>query len=193
LLNNCPDRIEPWQSLALDAGRPRLKCLRRKKKSGGRVGFEHFGRSMRISMLPILQSTSFPRNPLRSPYFPPDLPPPCSIRFDPAKVGCEHAEIPAKVITKGIYAVRITTNSLCSISNDFANCQMGGAMALTRFHTSSDIAFLQTMQSFRLLFNPTKSTTSRSPSAQRAKSSDVIFGRGASVPMAPVQIGGDRR
>jgi hypothetical protein len=131
------------------------------------VGFEHFGRSMRISMLPILQGTSFPRNPLRSPYFPPDLPPACSIRFGPAQVGCEHADIPAKVITKGIYAVRITTNFLRSISNDFANCQMGGAMALTRLRTTSDIAFLQTMQSLRFLFNPTKSTTSRSPSAQR--------------------------
>src|ERR1700728_1397098 len=40
-----------------------------------RVGFEHFGRSLRISMLPILQGTSFPRNPLESPQFPPDLSP----------------------------------------------------------------------------------------------------------------------
>jgi hypothetical protein len=45
------------------------------KEVAERVGFEHFGRSMRISKLPILQSTAIPRNPLRSPYFPPDLPP----------------------------------------------------------------------------------------------------------------------
>jgi hypothetical protein len=56
-----------------------------------RVGFEHFGRSMRISILAILQGTSFPYNPLRSPYFPPDLPPAWFIRFGPAQVGCEHA------------------------------------------------------------------------------------------------------
>jgi hypothetical protein len=45
------------------------------KKVAERVGFEHFGRSMRISMLRILEGTSLPCNPLESPHFPPDLPP----------------------------------------------------------------------------------------------------------------------
>jgi hypothetical protein len=58
-------------------------------------------------MLPILQGTSFPRNPLRSPYFPPDLPPACSIRFGPAQIA-EHADIPAKVIT--LWTLRFITS-----------------------------------------------------------------------------------
>jgi hypothetical protein len=96
-----------------------------------RVGFEHFGRSMRISMLPILQGISSPGSPLESPYSPLNLPPALFPQVRSSS-GCEHA----------------------------------GAMGLTRFHTSSDIAFLQTMQSVHLLFNPTKSTTSRSPLAR---------------------------
>lgn len=39
------------------------------------MGFEHFGRSMRISMLRNLEGTSLPCNPLDSLHFPPDLPP----------------------------------------------------------------------------------------------------------------------
>ena len=40
-----------------------------------RRGWDSNGRSLRISMLPISQGTSFPRNPLESPHPPPNLPP----------------------------------------------------------------------------------------------------------------------
>ena len=62
-----------------------------------RVGFEHFGRSMRISMLPILQGTSFPHNPLRSPYFPPDLPPALFPHLIRHRILADNAERPLAI------------------------------------------------------------------------------------------------
>jgi hypothetical protein len=63
------------------------------KEVAERVGFEHFGRSMRISVLPILQGISSPDSPLESPYSPLNLPPALFPQVRSSS-GREHADIP---------------------------------------------------------------------------------------------------
>jgi integrase len=62
--------------LATGSEEPEQQISKIKAKLKWRRGWDsNSGRFMRISMLPILQGTSFPRNPLESPHLAPDLPP----------------------------------------------------------------------------------------------------------------------